>query len=324
MRRREFIAGLGSAAAWPRDVALGQGPVPTIGFLHAGSQNFVALEAFLKGLQEQGYTEDRNVHIEYRWADGQFDRLPTLAAELVQRQVAVIVAVPGSPAASAAKTSTSTIPIVFLTGVDPVHLGFVKSFNRPGGNMTGVFNFGTSLEPKRLDMLRKLLSDKATIALLINPSNANAEPDAAQLQSLARSIGQRFVVLGASNDYELDAAFAELVRENAAGVMVFSDTFLASRSNRIAALARQRSIPGIAEIREYADAGLLMSYGTKRVDYYHQVGVYTGRILRGETPNDLPVVQPTRIEFVINLKTAKALGLTIPETLLATADEVIQ
>jgi putative ABC transport system substrate-binding protein len=323
VKRREFIAGLG-AAAWP-DMLLAQNrTIPTIGFLNAGSQNFVALSAFLKGLQQQGYSEDRNVRIEYRWADGQFDRLPTMAVELMRREVAVIVAAPASLAVSAAKASTSTIPIVFITGIDPVRLGFVTSLSRPGGNMTGVFNFSTTLESKRLEILRKLLPDNATIALLINPSNSNVESERAELQNLARSIGQRLLVLRASNDSELDNTFVELVRQSASALMVGSDTFFASRASRIASLAHQYAIPGIGEVRQYVDAGLLMSYGTSRTDYYHQAGVYTGRILSGERPGDLPVVQPTKFEFVINLRTAKALAFQIPADVLALADEVIE
>jgi putative tryptophan/tyrosine transport system substrate-binding protein len=324
VRRREFVAGLGSAVAWPDMLLAQKRTIPTIGFLNAGSQNFVALSAFFKGLQQRGYSEDRNVRIEYRWADGQFDRLPTMAVELVQREVAVIVAAPASLAVSAAKASTSTIPIVFITGIDPVRVGFVTSLRRPGGNMTGVYNFSSTLESKRLEMLRKLLPDNATIALLINPSNTNAESERAELQNLARSIGQRLLVLRASNDSELDNSFVELVRQSASGLMVGSDTFFASRSSRIASLAHQYAIPGIGEVREYVDAGLLMSYGTSRTDYYHQAGVYTGRILSGESPGDLPIVQPTRFEFVINLKSAKALGIQVPSALLAIADEVIE
>jgi putative tryptophan/tyrosine transport system substrate-binding protein len=326
MRRREFIAGLGSAAAWPVVARAQQVGMPVIGFLHAGSRGPVVkpLLAFLRGLGEAGFVEGQNVDIEYRFADGQFDRLPALATELVQRRVSVIVALPGSPAASAAKAATATIPIVFSSGIDPVRLGFVASFNRPGGNMTGVFGLGGALGGKQLEMLRRLVPGEKPIAFLINPTNTNAEPDWAEILQAARAMGQKLIVLEASSDQELDAAFASLVRQQAAALFLYADPFFTSRRPRIAGLALRHSVPAMGEIREYAESGLLMSYGTGVADSFHQVGVYAGRILRGERPADLPLVQPSKIELVINLKTAKAIGIDIPPTLLALADDVIE
>jgi putative ABC transport system substrate-binding protein len=329
MRRREFVEGLGAVASlplWARAAAAQQPGVPVIGFLHAGLRPVSSkyLPAFHKGLGEAGYVVGRNVDIEYRFADGQFDRLPALAAELVQRRVSVIVTLPGDPAASAAKAATRTIPIAFVSGIDPVRLGYAASFNRPDGNMTGVFSLASALAPKQFEMLRRLAPGGEPIALLLNPTNANQERDWADVQQAAGAIGQRLIVVKASTERDLDAAFASLAQQHAVALLIFGDPFFASRSVQISALAMQHRVPAMADVRTYTEAGLLMTYGPRALDYYQQIGVYAGRILRGEAPADLPIVQLSRLEFVINLKTAKALALDLPPTLLALADEVIE
>ena len=310
MRRREFITGLGSAAAWPVVAHAQQAAVPVIGFLSAQSAELDYKDVtfpFLQGLEETGYVEGQNVVVEYRWADNQVDRLPALAADLVRRRVAVIVAL-NSSAALAAKVATTTIPIVFSTGQDPVALGLVATLNRPAGNVTGHTILNAELTPKRLQLLRELIPNAAVLGVL-------ADPAAVPTQSLglqaARTLGLQLIVVNASTDSDLEMAFAAFSQRRVGAVL-------------IAALAARHALPAIFPIREFALAGGLMSYGGSIRYMFHQVGVYTGRILKGEKPADLPVQQPTKFEFVINLKTAKALGLTIPETLLATADEVIQ
>jgi putative tryptophan/tyrosine transport system substrate-binding protein len=326
MRRREFIAGLGSAAAWPVVALAQQRAVPVIGFLDAGSADAAAhyAAAFRKGLSETGYVVGKDVAIEYRWAEGRFDRLPALVADLVRRQVAVIVAGGGAPAALAAKAATTTIPIVFQIGDDPVKFRLVTSLNRPAGNITGQSAQNAELGPKRLELLHVVVPAATTLALLVNPTNPNAETLSGDLHVAARTLGLQLQILHANSEREIDTVFETLVQLRAGGLMIGHDAFFNSQNERLAALALRHAIPTIYQFREFAAAGGLMSYGADLVDSYRQSGVYVGRILKGEKPGDLPVIQPTKFELVVNLKTAKALGLTIPETLLATADEVIQ
>jgi putative ABC transport system substrate-binding protein len=273
---------------------------------------------------EAGYVEGRNVVIDYRWAEGHYDRLRELAADLVRRQVAVIVATGGGIATAAAKAATSTIPIVFSSGTDPVRAGLVTSLNGPGGNLTGVHLFISGLDPKRLELLRELVPQTSLIGVLFNPQNPDIQPRLTGLQQAARVVGQQIYVIYASTEAELDAVFAAPAQAGAGALLVGSDPFFNSRRDQIVALAAHHAIPAVYEGREYALAGGLMSYGTSLADGYRQVGIYTGRVLKGENPADLPIVQPRKFEFVINLKTAKALGLDVPPTLLARADEVIE
>jgi ABC-type uncharacterized transport system substrate-binding protein len=322
MKRREFIAGLGSAAAWPV-VARAQQRLPVIGYLGSISPEEGILAALRKGLSESGYSDGRNVAIEYRWAEGQYDRLPAFATDLVRREVAVIVA-QAFPAAVAAKRATTKIPIVFTTGADPVALGLVASLSRPGGNVTGVTSLSGELGPKRLELLRQLDPTATVMALLVNPINANAESESRDALAAARTLGLQLRVLHASTERDFDTAFASLVQQRARGLVIGIDAFFSSRMEQLAALALRYAVPVIYQRREFAAAGGLMSYGGSIADRYRLAGVYAGRILNGEKPSDLPVQQDTKIELTINMKTAKALGLTIPETLLATADEVIQ
>jgi putative ABC transport system substrate-binding protein len=326
MRRRQFIAGLGSAAAWPVVVQAQQAAVPVIGFLlpqSADDDYKNATVPFLQGLKETGYVEGQNVGIEYRWAENNMDRLPELAADLVRRRVAVIVAA-GTAEAVAAKATTTTIPIVLIFGADPVAVGLVASLNRPGANITGVVNLGSDLAPKRLQFLRELLPNAAVFGLLADPAFPAISSIIADLQAAARTLGRQLVVVDARTDSDLEPAFASFSQQRVGAVLIGNSTFYNRRRKQLAALAARRALPAIYTYREYALAGGLMSYGTSLGYVWHQVGIYTGRILKGEKPADLPVEQVTKLELVINLKTAKALGLTIPETLLATADEVIQ
>jgi putative tryptophan/tyrosine transport system substrate-binding protein len=326
MKRREFIAAIGGAVGWPMVAPAQQPPLPVIGFLDAGSANASVhyATAFREGLSETGYVVGKNVAIEYRWAEGRFDRLPVLVADLVRRQVAVIVAGGGAPAALAAKAATTTIPIVFQIGDDPVKFGLVSSLNRPGGNITGESAQNAELGPKRLELLHEVVPAATTLALLVNPTNPNAETLSRDLHAAARTLGLQLQVLRASAEREIDTAFATLFQLQAGGLMIGHDAFFNSQNERLAALALRHAMPTIYQFREFAAAGGLMSYGTDLADTYHQGGVYAGRILKGEKPGDLPVQQPTKFVFVINLKTAKALGLTIPEALLAIADQVIE
>src|SRR5262245_30460861 len=322
LKRREFIALLGSAAAWPM-AARGQQPsIPVIGFLNGQSPRTWAamLEAFRKGLSGSGYDEGRNVAIEYRWAEGQPDRLPALAIDLVQRHVAVIVATGGSDPAIAAKAATSTIPIVFTSNDDPRKHGLVASLSRPGGNVTGVSWFSAELGPKRLALLRDLVPTAMTVAVLRNPKNAEQANQLAKLQEAARTLGLQLLVLSVTTPNEIDIAFATIVRERIGALVVAGDSFLWSRREQIAALAAHHAVPAI-----YGDrAGGLMSYGNSLLDAYRRAGIHTARILKGEKPADLAVDQATRFELVINLKIARTLGLKVPPTLLARADEVIE
>jgi putative tryptophan/tyrosine transport system substrate-binding protein len=297
-----------------------------IGFLETGSAAPVAhlVAAFRNGLSETGYVEGRNLSVEYRFADGQADRLPAMAAELVRRQVAVIITPGSAPGAQAAKAATSTIPIVFSTGADPVALGLVSSLNRPGGNVTGVTFLAVELVPKRVGLLHELLPQAMRLGLLVDSQTPNAESIAADAQAAARTFGRQFVVLNAGNSREIDAAFADFARKRGEALLVSPSFLFLSRRIQLATLSSRHAIPAVFPQRDYAEAGGLMSYGGSYTEEYRLVGVYTGRVLNGEKPADLPVLQPTKFELVINLNTAKAFGLAIPETLLATADEVIQ
>jgi putative tryptophan/tyrosine transport system substrate-binding protein len=328
LTRRAFTTLLGGAAAvWPLSTRAQQPSVPVIGFLDGGSAresaNLVA--AFLQGLNRTGYVEGRNVLTEYRWAEGHYDRLPTLAADLVRRRVSVIAALGGPVQALAAKATNTTIPIVFQVGADPVEMGLVASLNRPGGTVTGVTSLTLEVGPKRLQLMHELLPTETNVALLINPSNpTNADAEMKVVQDTAGALGVRLNVLHASTDRDLDAIFATLVERRVGGLVIGPDPFLRSRAEQIAALAIRHAVPTITPYSEFAAAGGLMSCGGDTVEACRQAGIYAGRVLKGERPADLPVQQVTKIDFVINLNTAKALGLTIPETLLATADRVIE
>jgi putative ABC transport system substrate-binding protein len=328
IRRREFVIllGGGAALAWPVAARAQQAAVPVIGFLSARSPSEAsyAVAAFHRGLKEGGFVEGQNVAIEYRWAEGQFGRLPALAAGLVRRQVTVIAATGGPASAFAAKAATTTIPIVFLVGYDPVKLGLVDSLNRPGGNATGINFFVTAMEGKRLGLLHELVPTANLMGVLLNPDSLPFEFQLKDVQDAARSIGQQIHVLHASSEQAIHAAFTTLVRMRAQALLVGADPFFNGRREQLVTLAAHYAIPTIYELREYVMAGGLMSYGTSLPDTYFQIGIYTARILRGERPADLPVAQPTKFEFVINLKTAKALGLEVPPTLSARADEVIE
>jgi putative tryptophan/tyrosine transport system substrate-binding protein len=327
MRRRDFITLFGgTAVAWPLVARAQQPAIPVVGFVNAASPQGYArqLSAFLKGLSETGYVDGHNVAIEYRWAEGRNDRLPAMVADLVHRQVAVITAT-STPAALAAKAATATIPIVFETGADPISLGLVRSLNRPGGNVTGVTQTSVEIAPKRLQLLHELLPTASVVALLVNPANpALAEPQSSAVLSAAHALGLELHVLNASTERDFDAVFAKLIELRAGGLVIGGDQLFTSRTERLAALALRHAVPTIYQYREFALAGGLLSYGADVTDTYGLAGVYTGRILKGDKPADLPVQQSTKVELVINLKTAKALGLSIPLPLVGRADEVIE
>jgi putative ABC transport system substrate-binding protein len=324
MRRRDLIVGLGSAAAWPIAGRAQQAAMPVVGFLSSQSADDSKLLTipFLQGLKEAGYVEGQNVAIEYRWAENQFDGLPALAADLVRRRVAVIVT--NGTAAVPAKEATTTIPIVFAIGGDPVALGLVASLNRPGGNLTGVANLNAELAPKRLQLAHDLIPNAAVFGVLADPTFAATQSIIMDLQAAARTLGLQLVVVNAKTDSDLEMAFETFSQRHVGTVLIGGSAFFPRRTEQLAALAARHALPAIYSFREYALAGGLMSYGSSIGYTYRQAAIYTGRILKGEKPSDLPVQQVTKIDLVINLKTAKALGLTIPETLLATADEVIQ
>jgi putative tryptophan/tyrosine transport system substrate-binding protein len=325
MRRREFIALLGGAAAWPV-VAHAQQAMPVIGFLSAASPDLYAgrLRAFHQGLREAGYTEGQNVAIEYRWAHGQNDRLPGLAAELVRYPVTLIVSLGGIPAAVAAKAATTSIPIVFHVGGDPVEVKLVASLARPGGNVTGVTTLSVELVAKRLELLHEMIPTAGVVALLVNPTNQVAEPVTRDVQAAARTLGLKLHVLHASTELDFDVAFARLGELKAGALVVGTDSFFISQGEQLGALAFRHGVPAIFQYREFAAAGGLASYGGSGTDPSRQVGVYTARILKGEKAADLPVQQEAKVELIINLKAAKALGVNVPPTLLARADEVIE
>jgi putative tryptophan/tyrosine transport system substrate-binding protein len=327
VRRREFITLLGGAAtAMPLAARAQQAAMPVIGYLGPESPAVFAsrVRAFRQGLGETGYAEGRNVAIEFRWAEGQHNRLPALAADLVGRQVAVIVAPGGAPGALAAKSATTTIPIVFEMGADPIAIGLVGNLNRPGGNLTGVSSLNVQVTPKRLEILHEAVPTAAEVAVLVNPTSPTADSQLRNLQAAARALGLQLHVLHASAERDFDTVFATLLQLRAGGLVVSSDGFFATHSEQLAALTIRHAVPAIHQSRDFTIAGGLMSYAGSFAESHRQAGVYTGRILKGERPADLPVQQVTKVELFINLKTAKALGITFPLTLLGRADEVIE
>ncbi len=328
MRRRDFIKVIaGSAIAAPRAARAQQPGVPLIGFLGSVSPEMYTarLRAFRQGLREEGYVEGQNVAIEYRWAEGHYDRLPVLAAELVHRKVAVIVAGGGTPSAVAAKAATATIPIVFAVAVDPIEAGLVANLHRPGGNVTGVTNLNVEVAPKRLEMLRELMPTATTVAVLVNPTSpVLTEQFLRELQTAVPALGIQLHVLHASTERDLDAVFAALDQLRADALIITADQFFLAHLEQLGALALRHALPATALYRPFVAAGGLMSYGASETEYYRLAGIYAGKILHGEKPGDLPVQRATKVELIINLKTAKALGLTVPLSLLGRADEVIE
>jgi len=323
LKRRQFVTLLGGAAAWPLAARAQQQAMPVVGFLSSGPAAAPVAGYFRRGLAESGYVDGRNVLIENRFADGQYDRLPAFAGDLVRRPVSVIVT-SGSPAAPVAKAATTTIPIVFGFGGDPVKAGLVASLNRPGGNITGVSFLTSQLESKRLGLLHELVPRATAIAVLVNPTNANAAGQSAEVREAARTLGLQLHIVNASGDGDFDSAFAAIARTGAGALLVAGDPFYFGQRQQLVALAARHAIPAMYDFSAYAQAGGLASYGTHLADAYRQVGLYTARILNGDKPADLPVMQSTRFEFVINLGTAKALGIEVLPTLSARADEVIE
>jgi putative ABC transport system substrate-binding protein len=326
-KRREFITLLGgAAAAWPLAARAQQPGLPVIGWLNSTSLEAAksGVAAFRQGLAETGIVDGQNATIEYLWAEGQYDRLPALAADLVRRKVVVIATTSGIPPALAAKAATTTIPIVFTVGTDPVKAGLVASLSRPSGNLTGVSILNVELAPKRLELLHEFVPAATLVGLLVNPANPNAETVSRELQVAARTLGLQVQVLSASTERDFDTVFATLLQLRAGGLVIAPDIFLVSRTEQLTALALRHAVPAISLYREFAEAGGLMSYGGSATDAVRLAGVYCGRILKGDKPADLPVLQSTKIELIINMKTAKALGLTVPLNLIATANEVIE
>ena len=325
MRRREFVTLLGGAAAWPLAAHAQQPAIPLIGFLSSRSLNDSRhlVDAFRTGLQANGYIEGQNLSVEYRWAEGQYDRLPALAAELVRSRVAVLVTTGGEPSVLAAKAATSSIPIVFTTGGDPVKMGLVPSLSRPGGNATGISLLTTAPEAKRL-VLHELAPRAGVVGVLIDPNYQQAEDQAREVREAAKALDLQIEIALAGKDQELESAFASLAQSHAAALLVTADPFFDTRRDRIIALAAQFRLPAIYQFRDYVVAGGLVSYGVSLADGYRQVGIYAGRVLKGDKPSDLPIYQAIKFEFVLNLKTARALGLQVPPMLSALADEVIE
>jgi putative ABC transport system substrate-binding protein len=325
--RRRFIAAVGGATvAWPLTARAQLAARPVIGLLGGVSPAVVArpVAAFLAALKEAGYVDGQTVAIDYRWADGHYERLPSFAADLVRHPVAVIVALGGDPAALAAKAATSSFPILFIVGSDPVTLGLVNSLNEPGGNATGVNLFISEMEAKRLELLRELVPTATKLGVLLNPKTANAESQQSDVRSASQALGEQIEVIDASNEADIDAGFASLAQRNIGGLTVAADPFFNNRREQLIALAARYAIPTVYFFHEFPEFGGLISYGTSLTDAYRQIGVYTAKILGGSKPSDLPVVQPTKFELVINIKTAKTLGLAVPQSLLVAADDVIE
>jgi putative ABC transport system substrate-binding protein len=325
MRRRDVVTVIGAAALWPLAARAQKSPMLVVGYLSANSSSGEAnaVAAFLKGLGESGYEDGKTVKMEYRWADGQYDRLPSMAADLVRDRVVVIAAL-GTPAVRAARAATATIPIAFASIADPVQIGFVASLNRPGGNLTGTTLLAVKIGPKLLEILRDVVPSATTMALLVNPTNPNSETQSTNTKEAARRLGLELHVLSASAEKDFDAAFERLRELKASALIIAQDVYFNAESSRLAALTVRHAVPAIYALPEFAAAGGLFSYGASRTEAWHQVGVYVGRILKGEKPAELPVVQPTKFDLTINLKTAKAFGLTVPSSLLIRADEVIE
>jgi ABC-type uncharacterized transport system substrate-binding protein len=326
MRRRDFIKALGGGiAAWPLSARAQRTALPVIGYLAAGSPNSEARlhEAFLKGLGESGYADGKNTRIEYRWAENQYDRLPSMAVDLVRQEVAVLAATT-TPAARAAKAATGTIPIVFTTIADPVQIGFVTSLNRPGGNVTGATMLSVEVGPKLMELLHAAVPSAGTMVLLVNPDNPNAETQSKSIQQAAVKLGVKFHVLNATTERDFDTVFTKLKELQAGALIIGHDVFFNAQARQLGALTLRNKMPAIYTLSEFAASGGLISYGASRSDTWHQAGVYVGRILKGEKPSELPVIQPTTFEFAINLKTAKALGVSVPLPLIASADEIIE